>query len=226
MKLSLVIELIGIRKNYEIGGNVVHALKGIDMAMEEGEIIAIMGNSGAGKTTLMNIIGLLDQPSVGVYRLDGLKVETLSDDERSIIRNHKIGFVFQGFFLLPRLNAVENVTLPLLYRDIKPESTHEPAYEVLERVGISHLAHHKPNQLSGGQQQRVAIARALVGNPAVILADEPTGALDTKTGQGVMDLFLRLNSDDKVSVIIVTHDPGVAAQCQRTFHIVDGKIVS
>jgi putative ABC transport system ATP-binding protein len=224
--LSYVINLKDVIKEYVLGGgNIYRALKGVDLSIEYGELVSIMGSSGAGKTTLMNILGLLDIPSTGSYLLDNVEVATMTDDELAITRNKKIGFVFQSFFLLPRLTAVQNVGLPLLYRGEKPHYIHEASLTMLGKVGLAHLANNRPNMLSGGQQQRVAIARALVGKPSVILADEPTGALDTKSGTEVMDLFLELNKVDKVTMIIVTHNPEVAEQCERSIRIEDGKVV-
>lgn len=222
--MSLVIELEDVKKHYETRNNVYHALKGIDLNIKAGELIAIMGSSGAGKSTLMNIIGLLDTPSSGHYRLEGRDVSTLSDNERSIIRNLKIGFVFQSFFLLPRLNAIQNTELPLTYREVKPSIRRERALAALEKVGMKEFLHRKPNELSGGQMQRVAIARALTAAPSVILADEPTGSLDSKIGQDVMNLFKDLNREDGVTIVIVTHDSDVANQCRRTVHVKDGLV--
>ncbi|CAN5435661.1 ABC transporter ATP-binding protein [soil metagenome] len=225
--MSYVINLQHIYKEYQLGGNNIYkALKGVDLRIEHGELVSIMGSSGAGKTTLMNILGLLDIPTTGSYLLDDIEVATMSDDELATTRNQKIGFVFQSFFLLPRLTAVQNVGLPMLYRGGKPHDIREASLIMLGKVGLAHLANNRPNMLSGGQQQRVAIARALVGKPSVILADEPTGALDTHSGQEVMDLFLELNKVDNVTTIIVTHNPEVAEQCQRTIRIEDGKVVS
>lgn len=201
-------------------------LKGVSVQVDDGEMVAIMGASGSGKSTLMNIIGLLDQPDSGEYYLQGSLVSSLTDDERAHFRNRAIGFVFQSFFLLPRMNAIQNVMLPLQYRDMSPAAREKRAEILLSKVGMATLMDHRPNQLSGGQQQRVAIARALVGEPHILLADEPTGALDTKTSQEIMDLFIHLNKEEKTTVVIVTHDPGVAKQCQRTIHIVDGNVVS
>lgn len=221
-----MIKLENIKKSYQTAKTVYHALKGINLTIEKGELIAIMGSSGAGKSTLMNIIGLLDQPSSGAYYLDGNDVSTLTDDERSIIRNHKIGFVFQSFFLLPRLTAAENAELQLTYRHEHETAKHrrQKALESLEKVGMKDFSHRRPNELSGGQMQRVAIARALTAGPSVILADEPTGALDSKIGQEVMNLFKELNQKEEVTIIIVTHDADVAAQCRRTVHVKDGLV--
>lgn len=220
--MSLAIELKNIKKEYQVGDNVYRALRGVDIRIDKGELISLMGSSGAGKSTLMNIIGLLDNPTSGEYLLDNRNVSTLSDDERSLIRNLKIGFVFQSFFLLSRLTAQQNVELPLIYRGIQPAERRDRSLAVLDKVGMSEFVQRRPNELSGGQQQRVAIARALIGKPTVVLADEPTGALDSKTGQDVMDLFTQLNSDEGVTIIIVTHDPGVGDRCQRIVHIKDG----
>lgn len=222
--MSSLIELNDIRKIYPLGDHELTVLKGIDLAIMPGELVAIIGASGSGKSSLLNIIGLLDRPTSGTYHLQGKEVSSLPDKELARLRNQMIGFVFQSFFLLPRLTAVQNVGLPLLYRGIKAEENKQRSLAMLERVGMGPWAQHKPNQLSGGQQQRVAIARALVGSPRVILADEPTGALDSKTGQDVMDLFRTLNTADGVTIIIVTHDAKIAAQCQRTIHIQDGLI--
>jgi len=222
--LSSVIEMRDIKKDYYLGHNVINVLKGVNLTVYEGELLSLMGASGAGKSTLMNIIGLLDHPTSGTYNLDDRDVSTLSDEERSRIRNLKIGFVFQSFFLLPRLNALQNVEMPLVYRGVKPDVRRELALERLEKVGMKDLYDHKPNQLSGGQMQRVAIARALVGKPSVILADEPTGALDSKTTHDVMQLLKHLNKDEGATIIIITHDSNIAQQCQHTVRVVDGLI--
>lgn len=223
--MSYVIELKNIIKSYIIGDNKFEALKGINLTIAQGELTAIMGTSGAGKSTLMNIIGLLDTATSGNYLLDGSEVSTLSDDERSLIRNKKIGFIFQSFFLLPKLTALENVMLPSIYHHKRIPHLKDRAMEMLEKVGMKTHAIHKPDELSGGQQQRVAIARSLICKPSMLLADEPTGALDTNTSKEVMQLFEDLNTIDGVTIIIVTHDPGVGKQCHRIVKIQDGLVV-
>lgn len=222
--MSSLIELSNIKKIYLLGEHELTVLKGIEVNIRSGEMVAIIGASGSGKSSLLNIIGLLDKPTSGTYHLQSQEVSTLSDKELARLRNQMIGFVFQSFFLLPRLTAIQNVELPLLYRGTKAAEIKQRSSAILERVGMTNWAQHKPSQLSGGQQQRVAIARALIGNPSVILADEPTGALDSKTSQDVMELFKALNKDDGVTIIIITHDAKVAAQCQRVIHIQDGII--
>lgn len=224
--MSLAIELNNIKKEYQLGDSVYTALKGVDVSIAGGELVSIMGSSGAGKSTLMNIIGLLDTPTSGRYNLGNRDVSKLSDDERSMIRNLKIGFVFQSFFLLPKLTAQQNVELPLVYRGTDPKERRKRAHTVLQRVGMGAFLERRPNELSGGQQQRVAIARALIGKPTFILADEPTGALDSKIGQDVIDLFVKLNRDEGVTMIVVTHDPGVGEQCQRIVRLKDGLVIS
>lgn len=196
------------------------------MSINTSEMVAIVGTSGSGKSSLMNIIGLLDKPSTGQYYLDGKDMSQIMTKELSIIRNQKIGFIFQSFFLLPRLSVLQNVGLPLTYREMDEPLINEHAHASLQRVGIDHLAYRYPRELSGGQQQRVAIARALVGNPSVILADEPTGALDSKIGQDIMNLFIQLNQIDKNTIIIITHDLRIAKQCPRNITIQDGLIVT
>lgn len=223
--MSSLIEISNITKVYQLGDHELNVLKGINLTIAAGELIAIVGTSGSGKSTLLNILGLLDRPTTGSYHLNDQEVSTLADKELAKLRNQFIGFVFQSFFLLPRLTAVQNVGLPLLYRHTKNAESKQRALAMLEKVGMSNWAQHKPSQLSGGQQQRVAIARALVGNPRIILADEPTGALDSKTGQDVLNLFKVLNEQEKVTIIIVTHDANIAAQCQRVIHIQDGLII-
>jgi putative ABC transport system ATP-binding protein len=225
MKLSSLIELANITKVYQSGNIKTSVLHDISLRIEETELVAIVGSSGSGKSSLMNIIGLLDKQTTGDYRLNGTNITKLSPPEIANIRNQQIGFIFQAFFLLPRLTILQNVSLPLTYREMADSLIDEQARQALQRVGLAHLAHRYPKELSGGQQQRVAIARALVGKPNVILADEPTGALDSKIGQEIMDLFIQLNSLDKNTIIIITHDPKIANQCSRIIHIQDGLIL-
>lgn len=223
--MSTIIELQRITKSYHIADQSLSVLKGVDFAIEEGELVAIMGVSGSGKSTLMNIIGLLDRHDGGHYLLKEKRVSHYKDDELAAIRNQTIGFVFQQFFLLPRLTALQNVCLPLLYRGMGSKMRKQQALKELDKVGVKAFSQHRPSELSGGQQQRVAIARALAGDPHIILADEPTGALDSKIGQEVMDLFIHLNRRHKTTIIIITHDPNIAKQCDRCVHIHDGLIV-
>lgn len=219
-----LIKLTNVTKIYQLGSSQYPALKGVDFELERGEMTAIVGVSGSGKSTLMNIIGFLDHCTNGQYFFDGVDVSHLTEDELADIRNRKIGFVFQSFFLLPRCDALQNVMLPLVYRGTPREEAKSLAMNMLEKVGMAHLADHKPNQLSGGQQQRVAIARALVGNPEVILADEPTGALDSQTGNDVMDLFAKMNRDEGRTIVIITHDQEISRRCRRVVTIKDGKL--
>lgn len=219
-----VIQAHNLTKVYKMGSMEVHALCGLSMDVRRGEVIAIMGPSGSGKSTLMNIIGCLDRPTSGEYILDGENVSSLKDDELAVIRNRKVGFVFQSFNLLPRATALANVELPLRYSGIN-RNRRDLAKSALEAVGLADRIHHRPNELSGGQQQRVAIARALVNNPAIILADEPTGNLDSKSGDEIMDLLLSLNRERSTTLVIVTHDPDIAARAQRIVHIRDGAVV-
>ena len=209
-------------KTYILGGQEVHALDGVSMAVEEGEMVAIRGPSGSGKSTLMNILGCLDRPDSGRYFLAGQDVSGMSKNALAEVRNRRIGFIFQNFNLLPRMSALENVELPLHYAG-RHDAVHA-AKEALAIVGLSDRSHHQPSQLSGGQRQRVAVARALVTNPAILLADEPTGALDSKTGEEILTLFKHLNAQGR-TILVVTHDAGVAAHCQREIYIHDGKIV-
>jgi putative ABC transport system ATP-binding protein len=218
-----MIEIENITKVYQMGETEVRALNGISLKIEDGEWTAITGPSGSGKSTLMAIIGCLDSPTNGVYRLDGIDVAKMRDDQLAAVRNRKIGFVFQQFNLLARTSALENVELPLLYSGINHRR--EKAKSALEAVGLADRMRHHPNELSGGQQQRVAIARALVTEPSIILADEPTGNLDSKTGQEIMTLFRELHQSRGITVIFVTHDPTIAANAQRVIHIRDGAVI-
>lgn len=211
-------------KTYWMGDTVVHALDGISLTVETGEFTAIMGPSGSGKSTLMNIIGCLDRPTSGSYLLDGAEVATLDDDQLALTRNKKIGFVFQSFNLLARMSALQNVALPMTYAGMERKKRLEKAQQALERVGLGDRMHHKPTELSGGQRQRVAIARSLVNEPTIILADEPTGNLDTKSGDEIMAIFCELNLQGR-TVVLVTHEPEIAAYTRRIVHFRDGKIV-
>lgn len=221
-----LIETKDLYKIYDVGESPVHALDGVSVGIEPGEFVAIMGPSGSGKSTFMNIIGCLDQPTRGQYFLDGIETGRLSRDDLAAIRNEKIGFVFQGFNLLPRTSAIENVELPMFYRSMPQLERKTKAEEALKRLGLAGREHHHPNQLSGGQQQRVAIARALVNDAPLILADEPTGNLDTKTSIEIMELMVRLNRDDHITIVLVTHEYDIAAFSRRIIHFLDGRIVS
>ena len=218
-----VIEAENLTKVYKMGEVEVHALNGLSLKIAQGEIVAIMGPSGSGKSTLMNIIGCLDRPTSGEYILDGERVSKLTDDQLATIRNRKVGFVFQSFNLLSRATALANVELPLRYSGAT-RGRKETARAALESVGLADRVYHRPNELSGGQQQRVAIARALVNEPAIILADEPTGNLDSRSGQEIMELLLKLNRERGTTLIIVTHAPDIAAHTQRTIRIRDGVV--
>ncbi len=219
-----VIALENVHKTYDLGEIQVHALRGVTLEIRRGEFVAIMGASGSGKSTLMNILGCLDRPTKGTYLLDGIDVSGLSKVELAHIRNKKIGFVFQQFNLLSRTTALENVELPTLYAGIPPAERSKRAKESLERVGLADRAMHHPSQLSGGQQQRVAIARALVNKPAILLADEPTGNLDSRTSVEIMDILQRLNEDEGLTVVLVTHEPDIANYAQRALEFRDGKM--
>ena len=226
MSSNTLIKLNNIRKSYPLDGFDLEILKGINLEINQGEFVAIMGPSGSGKSTLMNILGCLDTPTSGSYMLDGKNVENLSADELAEIRNQKIGFVFQGFNLLSRTSAVENVELPMVYAGIDEKERRRKAIKALESVGLRERMHHQPNQLSGGQQQRVAIARAIVNNAPIIFADEPTGNLDTKMSMEIMDLFTKLNKDLQRTIILVTHEEDIALYAKRIIKIVDGEIHS
>lgn len=219
-----MIRVRGLSKVYRAGDTVVRALDSVDLDIGDGEFVAIMGPSGSGKSTLMNILGCLDRATAGTYELDGIRVTSLSEDRLAVVRNRKIGFVFQSFNLLSRLTALQQVELPLTYRNIG--NRRQRAARALAEVGLAERMHHRPTQLSGGQQQRVAIARCLVTEPALILADEPTGALDTRTGHEIMDMFSRLNAERGITIVLVTHEADVAAFARRVVQLRDGRIVS
>lgn len=221
---EFLIQLIGVKKKYGVGASELMALKGIDLNVMPGEFVAIMGPSGSGKSTAMNILGCLDTPSSGQYLFKGAHVEALSRDQRARLRRRYLGFVFQGFNLLARTSAQENVELPLLYRGDDAKVRRAAAARALQSVGLAGWEHHTPSELSGGQQQRVAIARAIVTEPAVVLADEPTGNLDTQRGHEIMGLLVALNKDHGITVLMVTHEPDMAAYARRMVHFVDGNI--
>ena len=224
-----VISVRDLKKTYQIGGEIaVQALRGINVSVEPGEFLAVTGPSGSGKSTFMHILGCLDRPTSGVYELDGRDVSRLSRDQLADVRNHKIGFVFQGFNLLARTSAIENVELPLLYSrsPMRASERHRRSREALAAVGLAQREHHHPNQLSGGQQQRVAIARALVTSPSILLADEPTGNLDSRTSIEVMDIFQRLNAERGITVLLITHEHDIAEYGTRTIAFRDGQIKS
>ena len=224
MPESTFFEMRGIDKDYIMGGEPVHALKNINLSIREGEYLSVLGPSGSGKSTLMNIIGCLDVPTAGQYTLRGREVEELDERELAQLRSREIGFVFQNSQLLGRLSALKNVELPLIYVGVAPRERRKRAEAMLERVGLEDRMDHLPTQLSGGQQQRVAIARAMVGNPSILLADEPTGALDQKTGAQIMELFSELNSENR-TIIMITHDMNIAAHARRIIRIIDGEIL-
>lgn len=221
----MLIELQNINKTYN-NGQPLHVLKGIDLNIDKGEFVSIMGASGSGKSTLLNILGILDNYDTGEYYIDGKLIKDLSERQAADYRNHMIGFIFQSFNLINFKTAVENVELPLFYQGVSRRKRHEMAMEYLDKMGLKDWAQHYPNEMSGGQKQRVAIARALITRPQIILADEPTGALDSKTSKDVMALLKELNRSEKVTMIIVTHDPAVASQTDRRIHISDGLIIN
>jgi putative ABC transport system ATP-binding protein len=226
MNEASLIDLRGIAKTYGRGDAVFHALRGVDLRIDRGEFVAIMGPSGSGKSTLMNLLGCLDTPTAGSYIFNGIAIESLSKDQRSLIRRHALGFVFQGFNLLARTSTLENVELPLLYRGVPARQRREMAREALASVGMPEKARNTPAELSGGQQQRVAIARAIVTQPETLFADEPTGNLDSKTTVEIMELLGKLNSDRGISIIMVTHEDDVAASAKRVVRVRDGLIAS
>ncbi|MGZ4359026.1 MAG: ABC transporter ATP-binding protein [Gaiellaceae bacterium] len=218
-----IIEVQRVVKTYQLGLTAVHALRGVSFVIERRDFVAIMGASGSGKSTLMNILGCLDLPTRGRYLLDGIDVRSFDDFELAQIRNRKIGFVFQSFNLIPRTTALQNVELPLVYARVKPRERRERALEALSAVGLGKRAHHSPNELSGGQQQRAAIARAIVSNPALVLADEPTGNLDSAAGHEVVQILCRLNAAGR-TIVVITHEPEIAAACKRTIVLHDGQV--
>lgn len=220
------IKTVKLSRSYVNGDTTVTALKEISLSINDGEFIAITGTSGSGKTTLMHLLGCLDVPSSGDHFIDNINVAQLSDDDLAVIRNEKIGFVFQKYNLLPDLSAVDNVALPRLYKGIDEEQARKEARELLKLVELEHRADHHPYEMSGGQQQRVAIARALINNPAIILADEPTGNLDSATTQAILDLFKKLNAEKKTTIVLVTHEDDVAQQAKRILKLKDGQIIS
>ncbi len=221
-----LVELRNIRKSFTLGREEVEILHGVNLSVERGEFVAMMGPSGSGKSTTMNILGCLDRPTSGTYLLDGRDVGGLENDELASIRNSMIGFVFQGFNLLQKTDAMENVELPLLYSGVPKRERHERAMAALSEMGLADRVHHEPTQLSGGQQQRVAIARGIVNRAPILMADEPTGNLDSKTSDEIMSLFAKLNREDGITIILVTHEPDVAAYAKRILHFKDGMIMS
>lgn len=222
---GFVIEARGVEKTYRTGAVAVHALRGVSLRVRRGEMVAVMGPSGCGKTTLLNCLSGLDEFDAGTVLIDGVDISRMSDDRRTDLRARSMGFIFQTYNLLPVLSAVENVELPLIVAGVRPREARARALEALDRVGLGPFAHHRPNQLSGGQRQRVTVARALVNRPAIVWADEPTGALDSKNAADVMDLMVELNRTHGLTYVIVTHDPAVASRCHRIVHMADGEIL-
>ena len=219
-----IVELIDAWKSYRMGDTDVHALRGLNLAVEEGDLLSIMGPSGSGKSTLLNVVGCLDRPTKGEYILAGEDVSNLSDADLSEVRAGRIGFIFQSYNLIPQLNVIENIEVPLFYKGLSEHESYERAVELAERVGLGDRMRHHPPELSGGQRQRVGVARALANHPAIVLADEPTGNLDTHTGEEILELLLSLNRNYDTTLLIVTHDPEVAEAAQRTLHMVDGEL--
>ena len=224
--MTPVVNVRDLRKVYALEGQEVVALAGVDLTLEQGEFVAVMGPSGSGKSTFMQIVGLLDRPTAGIYQFEGRDAANLTADERADIRSRRLGFVFQAYNLLPRTTAIDNVELPMVYAGVPEAKRRAIALEKMELVGVAHLAHHKSNQMSGGQQQRIAIARSLVNDPGLILADEPTGALDTKTSNDVMNILTRLNREQGITIMLVTHEPDIAAYARRIVTFRDGRILS
>ena len=220
-----VVSLIDVVKTYIMGENEVRALRGVSFDIKQGEFVSIMGPSGSGKSTCMNMIGCLDRPTSGIVKINGRETAKMSEKELSVLRNQTIGFVFQQYHLITSMNVIENVMLPLKYQKVDRAQRHEKALAALESVGLAERIHHKPHELSGGQKQRVAIARAMVTQPKILLADEPTGALDTETGKQVMEMFRKINKENNTTIIIVTHDPRIGESTERCIRILDGQIV-
>ena len=222
--MDSVVSLKDVVKTYVMGTNEVHALRGVSFDIKQGEFVSIMGPSGSGKSTCMNMIGFLDRPTSGIVKINGKETARMNEKELSVLRNQTIGFVFQQYHLIPSMNVIENVMLPLKYQKVDRALRAEKAEEVLKAVGLSERMYHKPNELSGGQKQRVAIARAMITKPRILLADEPTGALDSETGKQVMEMFKKINQEQNTTIIIVTHDPGIGKSTKRCIRILDGLI--